>query len=145
MSNLSRRKLVTGGIVAVIGLNLAAIPVKNMAPTGFDAWMQVVTFMSIGVVAVFAGGIVRRLLILVGLILASIIYAVLTNGMGIGTPIDTALVANAAWFGAPQFTSPVFTSTQRSSRYRCPWEMTSPQVPAKPFFQSNSAPVGDSL
>ena len=100
--------VVTGGIVAVIGLNLAAIPVKNMAPTGFDAWMQVVTFMSIGVVAVFTGGMVRRLLILVGLILASIIYAVLTNGMGIGTPIDTALVANAAWFGAPQFTSPVF-------------------------------------
>ena len=79
-----------------------------MAPTGFDAWMQVVTFMSIGVVAVFTGGMVRRLLILVGLILASIIYAVLTNGMGIGTPIDTALVANAAWVGAPQFTPPVF-------------------------------------
>jgi len=48
--------VVTGGIVAVIGLNLAAIPVKNMAPTGFDAWMQVVTFMSIGLVAVFTGG-----------------------------------------------------------------------------------------
>jgi putative pyrimidine permease RutG len=100
--------VVTGGIVAVIGLNLAAIPVKNMAPTGFDAWMQVVTFTSIGVVAVFAGGMVRRLLILVGLILASIIYAVLTNGMGLGAPIDTALVANAVWFGAPLFTPPVF-------------------------------------
>jgi putative pyrimidine permease RutG len=100
--------VVTGGIVAVIGLNLAAIPVKNMAPTGFDAWMQVVTFTSIGVVAVFAGGMVRRLLILVGLILASIIYAVLTNGMGFGAPIDTALVANAVWFGAPLFTPPVF-------------------------------------
>jgi putative pyrimidine permease RutG len=100
--------VVTGGIVAVIGLNLAAIPVKNMAPTGFDAWMQVVTFTSIGVVAVFAGGMVRRLLILVGLILASIIYAVLTNGMGLGAPIDTALVANAVWFGAPLFAPPVF-------------------------------------
>lgn len=100
--------VVTGGIVAVIGLNLAAIPVKNMAPTGFDAWMQVVTFTSIGVVAVFAGGMVRQLLILVGLILASIIYAVLTNGMGLGAPIDTALVANAVWFGAPLFAPPVF-------------------------------------
>ena len=32
--------VVTGAVVAVIGLNLASIPVKNMAPTGFDAWMQ---------------------------------------------------------------------------------------------------------
>jgi uracil-xanthine permease len=100
--------VVTGAVVAVIGLNLAAIPVKNMAPTGFDAWMQAVTFLSVGLVAVFAAGLIRRLLILVGLILASIIYALLTNGLGWGTPIDTSLVANAAWVGAPLFTAPVF-------------------------------------
>jgi putative pyrimidine permease RutG len=35
--------VVTGAVVAVIGLNLASIPIKNMAPTGFDAWMQAVT------------------------------------------------------------------------------------------------------
>jgi uracil-xanthine permease len=100
--------VVTGAVVAVIGLNLAAIPVKNMAPTGFDAWMQVVTFLSVGVVAVFTSGMVRRLLILVGLIVASIIYAVLTNGLGLGTPIDGAPIAAAAWFGAPAFAAPVF-------------------------------------
>ena len=32
--------VVTGSIVAVIGLNLASIPVKNMAPSEFDAWMR---------------------------------------------------------------------------------------------------------
>ena len=32
--------VVTGAVVAVIGLNLAGIPVKNMAPTDFDTWMQ---------------------------------------------------------------------------------------------------------
>jgi putative pyrimidine permease RutG len=100
--------VVTGAVVAVIGLNLAAIPVKNMAPTGFDAWMQAVTFLSVGLVAVFTTGIVRRLLILAGLILASIIYAVLTNGLGMGKPIDPTLIANAAWFGAPHFTTPIF-------------------------------------
>src|SRR5687768_5957826 len=31
--------VVTGAVVAVIGLNLAAVPIKNMAPTDFDAWM----------------------------------------------------------------------------------------------------------
>ena len=45
--------VVTGAVVAVIGLNLAGIPVKNMAPTGFDAWMQAVTFVCVAGVAVF--------------------------------------------------------------------------------------------
>lgn len=100
--------VVTGSVVAVIGLNLASIPVKNMAPTAFDTWMQLVTFVSVGVVAVFTRGMVQRLLILVGLIVASVIYAVLTNGLGLGKPIDLSGIANAAWFGAPAFAAPVF-------------------------------------
>jgi uracil-xanthine permease len=100
--------VVTGAVVAVIGLNLAGIPVKNMAPTGFDAWMQAVTFVSVGLVAVYTRGMVQRLLILVGLIVASIVYAVLTNGLGLGKPIDLSLIANAPWVGAPHFASPVF-------------------------------------
>ena len=58
--------VVTGAVVAVIGLNLASMPIKNMAPTGFDAWMQAVTFVSVGLVAVYTRGMVQRLLILVG-------------------------------------------------------------------------------
>ena len=100
--------VVTGAVVAVIGLNLASIPVKNMAPTSFDSWIQAITFLSIALVAVFTSGMTRRLLILVGLILATIIYAVLTNGLGWGKPVSGALVANAAWFGAPAFSAPVF-------------------------------------
>jgi putative pyrimidine permease RutG len=95
-------------VVAVIGLNLAGIPIKNMAPTGFDAWMQAVTFVCVGLVAVFTRGMVQRLLILVGLIAASIVYAVLANGMGLGKPIDLSAIAAAAWFGAPGFSAPVF-------------------------------------
>ncbi len=100
--------VVTGAVVAVIGLNLAGIPIKNMAPTPFDAWMQAVTFVCVGLVAVYTSGLVQRLLILVGLILASIVYAILTNGMGLGKAIDLSGVASAAWFGAPNFVSPVF-------------------------------------
>lgn len=100
--------VVTGAVVAVIGLNLAGIPVKNMAPTGFDAWMQAVTFVCVGLVAVFTRGMVQRLLILVGLIVASVVYAVLTNGLGLGKPIDLSGIAAAAWFGAPAFAAPVF-------------------------------------
>ena len=102
--------VVTGAVVAVIGLNLAGIPVKNMAASNFDSWMQLVTFVSVGLVAVLTRGMVQRLLILVGLIAASIIYAVLTNGLGLGTPINTAGVAAAAWVGTPNFSAPVFNA-----------------------------------
>ena len=100
--------VVTGAVVAVIGLNLAGIPIKNMAPTGFDTWMQALTFVSVGLVAVYTRGMVQRLLILVGLIVATIVYAVLTNGMGFGKPIDLSALAAAPWFGTPKFAAPTF-------------------------------------
>jgi putative pyrimidine permease RutG len=100
--------VVTGAVVAVIGLNLAAIPIKNMAPTGFDAWMQGATFLSVALVAVYSRGMAQRLLILLGLLAASLLYALLTNGLGLGKPIDLSGVANAAWVGLPRFASPVF-------------------------------------
>jgi putative pyrimidine permease RutG len=100
--------VVTGAVVAVIGLNLASIPIKNMAPTDFDKWMQAVTFVCVGLVAVRTSGMLQRLLILVGLMVATVIYAVLANGLGWGQPIDTAGIAAAAWVGAPHFAAPVF-------------------------------------
>ncbi len=100
--------VVTGSVVAVIGLNLAQVPIKNMAPTGFDAWMQALTFVSVALVAVYARGMAQRLLILVGLLAASAVYALLTNGLGLGKPLDLSGVAAAAWFGLPRFAAPVF-------------------------------------
>ena len=101
--------VVTGSVVAVIGLNLAGIPIKNMAAGNFDSWMQAVTFVCVGLVAVLARGMVQRLLILVGLIVASLIYALLTNGLGLGKPMDLTALANAPWFGMPGFAAPVFS------------------------------------
>lgn len=100
--------VVTGSVVAVIGLNLAAVPVKNMAASHFDAWMQAVTFVCVALVAVFTRGMVQRLLILVGLAVASVIYLLLTNGLGLGKPMDFSGIAGAAWVGLPRFTAPVF-------------------------------------
>lgn len=102
--------VVTGAVVAVIGLNLASVPIKNMAPTSFDAWMQAVTFVGVGLVAVYTRGMTQRLLILVGLLLATVVYAILANGMGLGKPIDFGKVASAAWFGMPNFTRPEFSA-----------------------------------
>src|SRR5437763_4144081 len=87
--------VVTGAVVAVIGLNLASVPVKNMASNNFESWMQLVTCVCVGLVAVFTRGMVQRLLILVGLILASIVYALLTNGMVLGRPMDFSGIATS--------------------------------------------------
>lgn len=100
--------VVTGAVVAVIGLNLASVPVKNMAAGNFDAWMQAMTFLAVALVAVFTRGILQRLLILVGLLVASALYALLTNGLGLGKPFDVSAIVDAPWFGLPRLHSPVF-------------------------------------
>ena len=33
----------------------------------------------------------------------------LTNGLGLGKPMDLSALANAAWFGLPNFAAPVFS------------------------------------
>jgi len=100
--------VVTGSVVAVIGLNLAPIAVKGVTGNNFDAWMALGTVLCVGLVAVFTRGMMQRLLILIGLLLAYVIYIALTNGAGLGKPIDFSAVANAAWFGIPHFSAPVF-------------------------------------
>ncbi|MET3008481.1 solute carrier family 23 protein [Stenotrophomonas koreensis] len=102
--------VVTGAVVAVIGLNLAAIPIKNMAGGNFDAWMQVVTFLAVALVAVYTRGMLQRLLILAGLVIASLVYVALTNGLGLGKPFDVSGIAAATWFGLPSLHTPVFSS-----------------------------------
>ena len=103
--------VVTGAVVAVIGLNLAPIAVRSVSATHFDAWMAVLTILCVGGVAVLARGMAQRLLILLGLLLAYALYAALTNGAGLGKPIDFSGVAAAAWFGLPAFAVPVFQPT----------------------------------
>lgn len=101
--------VVTGAVVAVIGLNLAPIAAKGaMGSSGFDAGMAIMTILCVGGVAVYTRGTIQRLLILVGLLLACVIYAICANVLGMGRPIDFSGVAAAAWFGLPQFAAPVF-------------------------------------
>ena len=100
--------VVTGAVVMAIGLNLAPIAVHGVSASMFDSWMAVMTVLCIGVVAVFTRGLVQRLLILVGLIVAWAIYALLTNVFGLGKPVDFSGVASAPWFGLPHTTAPVF-------------------------------------
>lgn len=102
--------VVTGAVVMAIGLNLAPIAVRSVSASPFESWMAVITVLCIGLVAVFTRGMVQRLLILVGLIVACLFYALLANVFGLGKPVDFTLLHQAAWFGLPQITSPAFNS-----------------------------------
>ena len=101
--------VVTGSIVAIIGLNLAPIAAKGaMGGSTFDALMALLTVVCVGGIGVYTRGTSQRLLILLGLLLSCVIYAVFTNGLGLGTPLDFSGVAAAAWIGLPRFASPEF-------------------------------------
>ncbi|MFA5521789.1 MAG: solute carrier family 23 protein [Castellaniella sp.] len=101
--------VVTGAVVAVIGLNLAPIAARGaMGASSFDALMALMTVLCVGGIAVYTRGLLQRLLILAGLLLACVIYGVLTNGLGMGVPIDFSGMRDAAWIGLPTFSSPVF-------------------------------------
>ena len=102
--------IVTGAIVMIIGLNLAPITIKSVSTNTFDTWMAVITIVCISAVAVFTRGMVRRLLLLIGLCSAYFVYFLLANVMGWGKPIDFSIIGNAAWFGLPTFHTPVFNA-----------------------------------
>ena len=109
--------VVTGAVVAAIGLVLAPIAIGSASGTGpadpngsgFARFIAMLTVRAVALVAVYAPGVWRRLPILVGAAIAYLVYLVLANAIGLGAPIDFAKVGAAAWFGAPRFTSPVFT------------------------------------
>jgi putative pyrimidine permease RutG len=99
---------VTGAVVAVIGLNLAPIAVKGIAGSTFDTWIGIATIVAVGLVAVRAPGLTRRLPILLGGLVGYALYGLLTNGLGLGKPIDFTAVAAAAWIGLPKLSFPVW-------------------------------------
>ena len=100
--------VVTGAVVMIIGLNLAPVTVKAVAGNPFNMWMALVTVLCMGIIAVFTKGLLQRLLLLIGLLISYLIYFVVTNVMGWGTPINFAPIQQAAWFGVPDFHAPVF-------------------------------------
>ncbi len=103
--------VVTGAIVAAIGLNLAPIAVKGISASAFDTWIGLLTVVAVGMVAVYGRGMVARLPILIGGAIVYIVYLALTNGAGWSKPIDFSGVGAAAWFGWPHFTAPVFEAS----------------------------------
>lgn len=90
--------VVTGAIVALIGLNLAPAAKNNFVKEPLTA---VVTLVTIILVTVLFKGLLGRLSILLGVVVG---YAVaLVHG-----DVDTGAVGSAHWIGFPDFTTPTF-------------------------------------
>src|ERR1700746_1873084 len=100
--------VVTGSVVAVIGLNLAPVAVKSVSGSLFETSIGLLTVLITGLVAVAAPGLWRRLPIILGAIGGYVLYLLLANGLGLGKPIDFAQLAAAPWIGLPKFASPSF-------------------------------------
>src|SRR6516225_3829405 len=100
--------VVTGAVVAAIGLNLAPVAVKSVSGSHFDTWIGLLTVLIVGLIAVAAPGMWRRLPIIFGAIGGYLLYLWLANGFGLGKPIDFTALAAASWIGLPKFTGPRF-------------------------------------
>ncbi|MDQ0736725.1 uracil-xanthine permease family protein [Arthrobacter agilis] len=90
--------IVTGSIVALIGLNLAPTAKASFEQAPLTA---LVTVIAILLVTVLFKGILGRLSILVG-VLAGYVVAMLRG------EVDFAAIGDAAWIGLPDFSAPEF-------------------------------------
>jgi putative pyrimidine permease RutG len=106
--------LVTGAVVAIIGLNLAG-SARDLAAN--DPFIAIVTILAIFVVALFAGGLLGRLPILLGTAFGYL-AALMIGGTSVAGRsllgidihgVDFRPVRQAAWFGMPNFVGPSFS------------------------------------
>ena len=101
--------VVTGAVVAVIGLNLTApVAIADVSGSSFDTVVGLLTALAVAGVAVYAPGPTRRLPILLGGVIGYVLYLVLANGLGMAKPIDFGAVQSAALIGLPALTAPKF-------------------------------------
>ena len=91
--------VVTGAIIALIGLNLSSAATGNFQAA---PWTALVTLAALLVIAVLSRGLVGRLAIVLGVIVGYVFAAV-------GGVIDFDPVRSAAWVGWPEFTAPTAT------------------------------------
>ncbi|CAN7603096.1 NCS2 family nucleobase:cation symporter [Pseudorhodoferax sp. LjRoot39] len=103
--------IVTGTVVAAIGLNLAPVAVKMLGATPAETGIGLLTALFVGLIAVRSRGVAGRLPILLGALCGYVLYWIAANGLGWAKPIDFSGVAQAAWIGLPKFSAPVFDGT----------------------------------
>ncbi|MCW2665936.1 MAG: uracil-xanthine permease [Frankiales bacterium] len=91
--------VVTGAIVALIGLNLAPVAFQSYAT---DPLVATVVLVVVLVVTVASRGMLGRLSIVLGVLVGYALTAVRGD-------VDWSAVREASWVGLPEFTAPSFT------------------------------------
>jgi putative pyrimidine permease RutG len=106
--------IVTGSVVAIIGLNLASSAVSDainndLAIHGISAWVRViiaaVTFLAAAFVSIRLRGFLQMVPILIGVMIGCAVAA----ACGVMDPRRIAAVESAPWFGLPPFQAPAFS------------------------------------
>jgi uracil-xanthine permease len=97
--------VVTGGVVMVIGFNLATVATKVYMPA--DRWMALLTMTAVIIMAVGLRGFFGRIAIFLGLVFGYVL-SWLFDAMGVGgvegDRVDWSLVKSADWLGFPKHT-----------------------------------------
>jgi len=103
--------VLTGVIVAVIGLNLAPVAVHQINGSLSDIAFGLMTITFVALAAVYLPRFWARLPILIGGAAASLLYCVAGNVLGLVKPIGFADFIGADWLGVPHFSYPAFDIT----------------------------------
>ncbi len=99
--------VVTGAVVAAIGLNLTSVAINMVSASAYAKWMALFTVLAVALVAVYGRGLAQRLPVLIGGLAAYLVYAATASAFG-APGVDFSRVGAAAWIGLPNFTAPVF-------------------------------------
>jgi uracil-xanthine permease len=108
--------VVTGGVVMLIGFNLAGVATDTYMPA--DQWIALLTMVAVILMAVGLRGFAGRIAVLLGLVfgylvswLADIVFGQITSTLPGATEstthwrVDWSQVESASWFGFPDQTS----------------------------------------
>jgi uracil-xanthine permease len=97
--------VVTGGVVMVIGFNLAGVATDVYLPA--DPWMGMITMLAVILMAVGLRGFLGRIAIFLGLVfgyLLSWLFDLISVGGVDGDRVNWDLVKSESWFGFPDHT-----------------------------------------
>jgi putative pyrimidine permease RutG len=99
---------VTGAIGVAIGLNLAPVAVKQLAGNYTHLFIALATVLCMAALSVYGRSATRRTAVLLALVFGYVLVLLLGNGAALVPAISYEAVAAAPWFGAPNFSAPVF-------------------------------------
>jgi len=105
--------IITGTVIMVIGLGLAPVAINMASAGGGDeitttSWLiALMSFAIVVIVSVFLKGFFKVLPVLIGIVISYIIAVILTV-TGLVPLIDFTPIAEADWFGRPEFTTATF-------------------------------------